>query len=73
MNPIQRFNNDTTTKGMVLDYVLQYLDKLALEKVYKGEGTSEIRQAKITIEQAFAQMDADFKVVEPREPVNESR
>ncbi|OGL46466.1 MAG: hypothetical protein A2W05_07115 [Candidatus Schekmanbacteria bacterium RBG_16_38_10] len=55
-NFLNQFYNDEHTREAVKAFFLEQLDKLALEKVYSGEETTGIKDAKETIERAFIEL-----------------
>ena len=55
-NFLNQFYNDEHTREAVKAFFLEQLDRLALEKVYSGEETTGIKDAKETIERAFIEL-----------------
>ena len=53
---LNQFYNDENTREEVKSFFLAELDKLALEKVYEGQDTKGIKDAKEAIERAFTEL-----------------
>jgi len=53
---LNRFYNDEYTREDVKSYFLETLDMVALERVYEGEDTKGIADAKEVIEKAFVDL-----------------
>jgi len=57
MDRLQAFYNDNHMKETVYLFLMEYLKKHALQKVFEGKDTSAIKEAKHIIEGAFADID----------------
>lgn len=74
MKSLQTFYQDTDTKDNVHTYLVEYLEKEAVRRVFEREDVSAVADAKEIINQAFENMETLFspKVV-GKEIINESR
>lgn len=50
---LSKFNGDIQVKEAVLDFVRAFIDKKGLEKIYNGDDTKAIKEARELIEGAF--------------------
>lgn len=77
MKSLQEFYNDKDTKENVLAYLIDFLEKEAIKKVFDKESFEEISaigSAKEVIEKAFDNMDLMFQTkVNKKEVINEAR
>ena len=60
MDPLNTFTNDVHLREKVQDYLLEYLDMFALERLYAKDDVSGIADAKIVIEGAFNQLVIEY-------------
>lgn len=52
-NLLGQFNNDFHTRDALMEFFSDYVDAQALDKLYKGEDVSHVKQAKELIMGAF--------------------
>ena len=57
MKLLGKFYADFQVKAEVKAYLIEYLEKLAVEKAFKGEDTVGIKEANDVIESAFLNLD----------------
>jgi uncharacterized protein YdeI (YjbR/CyaY-like superfamily) len=68
------FHQNTDLKDNVHAYLIKYLEKVAIEKVFNKEDVSAIADAKEVIDRAFENLDILFAPKnKKREFVNEAR
>lgn len=68
------FYQNKDLKENVHAYLVEFLEKEAVKKVFDREDVSAVAEAKEMIDKAFENMDVLFAVKkEPKEQVNESR
>lgn len=73
MKSIKEFYDDRETANNVRDFLLQHLEKVAVEKVFAGEDVKGFPFAKEAIENAFEAMSAMSEPKPVRKVLNESR
>jgi len=61
MKLLSKFYADFQVKAEVKAYLIQYLEKLAVEKAFSGESTVGIMEAKDIIDSAFKNLDRQFE------------
>lgn len=72
-NPLGDFHGDSYVKESVKEYLLDFLSKKAIEKVFKREDTSGVTEARQLIDEAFDNLDTMFQS-EPKPKIeNEAR
>lgn len=69
---LNNFHNDTHTRDAVKEFLFEYLNKVALERVFSKESTEGIADAKEIIEEAFIELKELFDI-EKKVAVNSSR
>lgn len=74
MKSLLSFYNDKDTKDNVHNYLIDYLEKEAISRVFDREDVSAVADAKEIIDKAFDNLETLFKSkVEKKEPINEAR
>ena len=74
MKSLQQFYNDKDTKENVYNYLIDYLEKEAVKRVFEREDVSAIADAKEVIDKAFDNLEVLFnKKAEKKESINEAR
>lgn len=61
MKSLQEFYNDKDTKDNVQAYLVDFLEKEAVRKVFDKEDVSAVAEAKEMIDKAFDNMDLMFQ------------
>lgn len=61
MKSLQEFYNDKDTKDNVQAYLVDFLEKEAVRKVFAKEDVSAVAEAKEMIDKAFDNMDLMFQ------------
>jgi hypothetical protein len=61
---LQRFNGDGHTKDALKEYFTAYINTVALERMYKGEDVSHIKDAKELLDGVFEQLATDYGITE---------
>lgn len=59
---LRRFNGDISTKEALIDFLMEVINDEALEKMYKGDDVSHIKDAKNLIDKAFQQLDIIYGI-----------
>jgi len=73
MNPIlKHFNTDETLRDTVKEYLIDYLNTLAIKRVMKQEDTKGVADAHEVIIGAFIKLKEDYGV-EPKPIISSSR
>jgi hypothetical protein len=67
MNPLKQFHDDKHTREAVKEYLMEYLDSQALEKVKKFEDIKGIAESYEIIRKAFKNLEDEYG--ETPEPV----
>jgi hypothetical protein len=57
---LEKFYRDKEMRETVRAYLLQYLERRAVELVFQGKDTSGITQAKSTLDEAFENLETEF-------------
>ena len=70
---LNQFYNDEYTREAVKSFLLKQLDEVALERVYDGEDTKGIADAKETIEKAFVEMKELYGKEQKPNTINQAR
>lgn len=70
---LQQFQNDEPMREAVRQHFLLMLDKLALERVYSKQNTSDISAAKETIDKAFIELKEQYGKEDKTKVVNKAR
>jgi len=74
MKSLQRFYNDKDTKDNVHNYLIDYLEKEAIRRVFDREDVSAVADAKEVIDKAFDNLEVLFDPkVGKTEQINEAR
>ena len=73
MELLNQFYNDEYTREAVKSFLLKQLDEVALERVYDGEDTKGIADAKETIEKAFIEMKELYGKEQKPNTINQAR
>jgi len=74
MKSLLSFYNDKDTKENVYNYLIDYLEKEAVKRVFDREDVSAIADAKEVIDKAFDNLEVLFnKKAEKKESINEAR
>lgn len=69
MKSLLEFWQDKDTKNNVKNYLIEYLEKEAVKKVFSREDVSAISEAKEVIDKAFDNMDLMFEPKKQKEDV----
>lgn len=67
MDILQAFYADQHTREAVKSFLLEQLDEIALDRIYKGENVSGIKDAKQTIEYAFIELGERYEPKKEKE------
>ena len=70
---IKEFYDDRETANNVREFLLQHLEKVAVEKVFSGEDVKGFPLAKEAIENAFEAMATMFEPKPVRKVTNEAK
>lgn len=74
MDVLRKFNNDVATKDEFKAFVMSVINQEALEKMYKGENVSHIKDAKELLDKAFVTLEKLYEpTVQAEEPTNHAR
>lgn len=74
MRSLQQFALDIDTRENVKNYLIEYLEKETVKRVFGKEDISGIADAKDVIEKAFYNLEVEFTPKpKVKEPVNEAR
>lgn len=74
MDRLRQFNGDVETKNQLLDFIYEHINSTALERMYKGEDVSHIKDAKELIEGAFRELEETYSIkIKPNAPTNEAK
>lgn len=68
MNLLSKFYADFQVKAEVKEYLIEYLKKMAIDKAFKGEDTTGIKEAKKVIDSAFRDLDRLYEEKKIRTP-----
>lgn len=63
---LKEFYDDKAMQNAWAEFIIEVLNAEALKKVYEGEDTSAVREARNIIEKSFGQLADNFKKVEER-------
>ncbi len=66
---LRQFNGDVNTKEMVRAFMLDFIDKTALERMYKGEDVSHIKDAVKLIDGAFDELNHIYGIKTKPQPI----
>lgn len=73
-NLLRQFNSDYNTKVALLSFIREFIDKEALDKMYKKEDVSHIADANKLIIDAFEHLETLYGIKQqPKETTNQSR
>lgn len=70
---LNQFYNDEHTREAVKQFLIDQLDKLALERVYSGEDVKGIADAKETIEKSFIELKELYGKDKVVKTINQAR
>ena len=71
---LKSFYNDSDTKENVYNYLIEFLQGVAIKKVFNKEDATAVGEAKEIIDKAWENMDYLFgKKVAKKELINEAR
>jgi len=71
---LQQFYNDKDTKENVHNYLIDYLEKEAVKRVFDRKDVSAIADAKEVIDRAFDNLEVLFNSkAEKKESINQAR
>lgn len=71
---LRAFWNDKETKENVYNYLIEFLQGIAIKKVFDKEDAMAVGEAKEIIDQAFENLDNLFELrPEKKENINEAR
>lgn len=73
-NNLRQFNGDISTKEAVLAFIHDYIDKKALEMMYKKENVEHISDAVKLVDGAFEQLEINYGIQQkPKPPITYSK
>lgn len=73
-NHLRQFNGDKNTKQELLEFIHEHINTVALERMYKGEDVSHIKDAKELIDSSFDALEDVYGIkLEPKPHVNHSK
>lgn len=71
---LQEFHRDKDTLKVVKDFLFDYLTEHGVKKMFAGEDTKGMAEAKEFLERAFDELDTMFiQPVKKKKPKNEAR
>lgn len=71
---LERFNGDHHTKEALIEYIHTHINTSALERMYKGEDVSHIKDAKELIDGAFEALEEEYSIkAKPHVQANEAK
>ena len=74
MDRLIPFNGDIETKNQLLNFIYAHIDSVAIEKMYKGDDVSHIKDAKELIDGAFDLLEETYGVtIKQDEPTNHAK
>jgi hypothetical protein len=74
MDTLRRFNGDTTTKEELRAYIIEYIGKEGIYRMFNRQDVSHIADACELITKAFEQLSIDYGIPEkPTAYTNEAR
>lgn len=73
MNLLNQFYNDEYTREAVIKFLLEQLDKLALERVYAGEDVKGIADARETLARSFTELRELYSKDKVVQVINQAR
>lgn len=73
MDILHQFYDDSYTRDAVKKFLLEELDRYALEKVYEKKDTHGIADAKESIDRAFTELQEMYEQNKRVEVVNEAK
>ena len=73
-NLLDVFNGDRNTKEALKEFMLSVIEQEALERMFKGEDVSHIKDAKLLLDKTFEELENAFTIKQkPRETTNQAR
>jgi len=73
-NLLDVFNGDRNTKEALKEFMLSVIEQEALERMFKGEDVSHIKDAKLLLDKTFEELENAFTIKsKPRETTNQAR
>ena len=73
-NALEVFNGDRNTKQALKEFMLSVIEQEALQRIFKGEDVSHIRDAKLLLDKTFEELDNAFTIKpKPRDTTNQAR
>lgn len=60
MDKLSRFTNDTPTRKAVYNFIIESLTKELVRKGFNGESTEGFKEAKVSIDKAFKELEIAF-------------
>lgn len=74
MDRLRQFNGDLETKRLLIDFIYDHINVIALERMYRKEDVSHIADAKELIDGAFSSLEETYKInIKQDEPSNQAR
>lgn len=74
MDRLRQLNGDVETKNQLLTFIHEHINSTALEKMYKGEDVSHVKDAKELIDGAFRELEEIYGIkIKPNAPTNEAK
>lgn len=74
MDILRTFQGDTTTKEALKDFFYESIDREALDKLYKGEDVSHLKDAREFITKCFNDLDETYQIpTKQHDPINHSK
>lgn len=71
---LRQFNGDISTKEQLIDFIHEHINSTAIEKMYKGDDVSHIKDAKELIDEAFDLLEEMYGIkVEPNAVTNQAK
>ena len=61
---LRRLNGDINTKNDLINFGYEIINQVAIERMYKGEDVSHIKDAKILIDKIFEEIDNIYGIKE---------
>lgn len=74
MDNLKRFQGDTTTKELLVEFIMASIEREALKRMYAGHDVSHIQDAKLLLDKAFEELDELYSVpTKPDEYINQAK
>jgi hypothetical protein len=72
-NFLYTFQNDENTREAVKQFIVEYFNKVAVDRVFEGEKVEHLKDARDVMEEAFVELRELYQKEEEKKIVNEAR